>query len=261
MCGDSTNDEHVARLMNDKIANVIWTDPPYGVSYKGTNNPNGKEWEVIKNDDLRGDELYNFLKKIFEVYSKYSAEKVAMYVCYASNNHQHFEKAINNAGFRVKQQIIWHKHMVLGHSDYHWAHEPILYCCKEKTNCDWFGTRTEKTVLDMTEKELNELKKEQLVEIIEKIRTNSTLQTFKKDNASDYIHPTQKPIELPFRMIINSSLESMNVLDLFGGSGSTLMACEQAKRNCFSMELDEKYCQNIINRWEKYTGLKALKCI
>jgi DNA modification methylase len=258
MCGDSTNEEHVARLMDGKTANVIWTDPPYGVSYKGTNNPNGREWEIIKNDDLRNEELYKFLKQVFYLYSKYSTEKAAMYVCYASINHQHFEKAIMEAGFRVKQQIIWHKHLVLGHSDYHWSHEPIFYCCKEKANCDWFGTRSEKTVFGKdAEKKLNELKKEELIEIIENIKSNSTLQTVKKDNASDYIHPTQKPIALPFRMIINSSLEGMSVLDLFGGSGSTLIACEQARRKCFTMELDEKYCQNIINRWEKYTGLKA----
>ena len=259
MCGDSTDAADVELLMDGCLADVIFTDPPYGVSYRGTNNPYGREWEIIKNDDLRDEGLYRFLEQAFLRYSKYSSHNAAMYVCYASCNHIHFEKAINNAGFRVKQQLIWSKQMVLGHSDYHWAHEPILYCAKHENNCEWYGSRSEKTVFELKEEDLESMKKEELVALITKLRETSTLHEIAKDARKDYVHPTQKPISLPFRFLLNSSLRGMAALDLFGGSGSTLMACEELKRKCYTMELDEKYCQVIIDRWEKYTNKKAVK--
>jgi len=253
MCGDSTKPEDFKKLMGTTKADLCWTDPPYGVSYKGTNNPNGKPWGVMTNDALRGDELYTFLEAAYKNIFEHTKEGAALYTCYASINHQVFEVALNTAGWIVKQQLIWEKGHVLGHSDYHWSHEPILYCKRGETNTTWFGDRTQKTVmLQATIENLKELKKEELIEMISKIREQSDLIKESKDPTTQYLHATQKPVNLSRRMIKNSSKPKEIVLDPFGGSGSVVMACESTSRICYCMELDPKYCDVILIRWSKY---------
>jgi DNA modification methylase len=194
LCGDATNNDHVKVLVGKEKIDIIVTDPPYGVSYKGTNNPNGKDWGIMYNDDLRDDGLYNFLFKICDNYQKFSKENPAMYMFYASVNHIIFENALVNTGWRIKQQIIWDKHHVLGHSDYHWSHEPVLYCSKKDVNTEWFGDRTSKTtIMEQWVDEWEELSKEQLIQIMKNIRENSDVMKVSKDPVQSYLHACLTP--------------------------------------------------------------------
>jgi site-specific DNA-methyltransferase (adenine-specific) len=223
MCGDSTCPDDVARLMDGHQAYMVFTDPPYGVSYKGVNNPGGREWEVIENDDLRGDKLSEFLLAAFKNIKAHLKSKRAFYIWYATRNHIQFESAIIDAGLKSKQVLMWNKGMILGHSDYHWAFEPCFYGCHADENCEWLGDRCQTTVWDI-----------------------------KRDHTGDYVHPTQKPTTLAQKAIFNSSKIGETVLDLFGGSGSTLIACEQTNRKCRMMEFDPKYVDVIRRRYAEF---------
>lgn len=259
MCGDATKPEDVAKLMQDQIADCVWTDHPYGVSYTGTNNPNGRPWGLMKADDLRSDELYQFLYQLSRNYGKYLKPTGAVYVCFANRTQMVFEKALNEAGFRIKQTLIWEKHHVLGHSDYHYSHEPILYCVKEGENCEWYGDRTHKTVILQPELNPEDLTKQELVDVIKRIKEYADVLKEKKDPANEYLHATQKPVSLPRRCIKNNTLPRQLVLDFCAGSGSTLIACESAKRTCYSMEIEPRFTDVIINRWEQFTGQEAVR--
>lgn len=256
LCGDSTNQKDVAMLMggDDIKADMVHTDPPYGVSYKGTNNPNGKEWEIIKNDKLRGDTLFLFLLEASKNIKRFLKPDGAFYMWYANSNHMQFENAIRGAELKPKQVIIWDKGMVLGHSDYHWAYEPCFYGCHEGKNCKWCGDRSQQTFWAFNRKELTDMKKDELLSLLKNLQDGRTCWRIKRDSAMEYIHPTQKPIALPAKAIKNSSQPGDVVLDLFGGSGSTMIACEQLKRQARLMELDPKYVHVEICRWVKYTG-------
>jgi len=257
MCGDSTTKD-VLTLMNEFKAQCVFTDPPYGVSYTGASKPDAKEWAMVENDELRADQLKTFLFDSFTMMHQATISNPAIYCCFATINHIEFETALATAGFTVKQELIWDKGHVLGRSDYHWVHEPILYCRKDE-NCTWYGDRTHKTILNRNIQDFATMKKEELLEILQKIIENSDVVRIKRDNGADYVHPTQKPVDLPKIFIRNSSEIGGNVLDLFGWSGSTLIACEQTGRRCYTMELDPKYCSAIIERWEDFTGQKAKK--
>lgn len=249
MIGDSTNPLDFVKLMNNKMADACWTDPPYGVSYKGANH------EVMNNDDLRDDDFNDFLEKVFKNMFVSTKEGAAMYTCYVSINHMLFEQSLNVAGWTVKQQLIWSKGHVLGRSDYHWCHEPILYCRRGEVNTSWFGDRTHKThIMNSTVEDLDKLKKEELINIISGIRENSDVLNIKKDPHNSYVHPTQKPVELSQTMIKNSTRPREIILEPFCGSGSTLMACETSNRICYAMELDERYADVIILRYKEYVG-------
>ncbi len=223
MCGDSTKPEDVARLMAGEKADMVFTDPPYGVSYRGVNNLGGRQWEVIENDDLRGDKLSDFLLAAFKNIKAHLKDKRAFYIWYATSNHVQFELAIRDAKLRPKQVLVWNKGMILGHSDYHYAFEPCFYGCHEEENCEWFGDRCQTTVWDI-----------------------------KRDNTREYVHPTQKPTALAIKAMFNSSKTGEIILDLFGGSGSTLIACEQSNRINRSMEFDPKYADVIRKRWAEF---------
>lgn len=256
MCGDSTKPEDFAELMGEDKADLCWTDPPYGVSYKGQSNDiGGREWDMLLNDDLKGNDLFEFLVKSFSNAFNFTKEKTALYTCFSAVNHVIFESAINKAGYVMKQDIIWEKGHILGHSDYHWSHEPIMYCAKKGNSNPWYGDRTHKTmILNSTIEQLEELKKEQLIEMISSIRENSDIMSVKKDPSQEYLHSTQKPVALSTRMIKNSSRPREIVLEPFCGSGATLIACETTKRCCRAMELDPKYVDVILTRWAVFTG-------
>lgn len=256
LCGDSTKKKDVAILMggDDIKADMVYTDPPYGVSYKGTNNPNGKEWEIIKNDKLRGDTLFLFLLESCKNIKHFLKPDGAFYMWYANSNHLQFENAIRGAELKPKQVIIWDKGMVLGHSDYHWAYEPCFYGCHEDKNSTWYGDRTQKTFWAFNRKDLSEMKKDELLSLLKNLQEGRTCWRIKRDSAMEYVHPTQKPIALSAKAIKNSSQPGDVVLDLFGGSGSTMIACEQMHRKARMMELDPKYVHIEVLRWIKYTG-------
>lgn len=250
LCGDSTEPDEVARLMNGEKADLIFTDPPYGVSFTGAPTPTAKDWAMIKNDALRGDGLTQFLTLAFKNSFDFSKENIAAYIFYASANHIRFEAALNAAGFESNQQLIWVRHFVLGRSDYHWSHEPIFYCRKAGQKKPWYGDRAQTTVLGYKKTDLKEMRKEELVEIVRKAQEASSVWDIAKDDVSTYKHPTQKPVKLPGRAMGNSSQEGHIVLDLFGGSGTTMVAAEQLARKAYMMELDPKFCQVIVDRMQ-----------
>jgi len=258
ICGDSKQEETYLKLIpKGTDIHCVFTDPPYGVSYSGTNNPNGREWKVIEGDDLRGDDLYDLIKESFIQVNEHLIKNGALYIFHASSNQVIFEKALNQAGFQVKQQLIWHKHHILGHSHYHWCHEPLFYASRIAENPTFYGTRCNKTTL--TKIDPDEMDEEQLRIFVKKIKKESTVWEIKKDSTKDYIHPTQKPTKLAQRAIVNSSRIGDNVLDPFAGSGSTLMACEEKGRNCYTIELDPVFCSHIIERWENFTNKQGTK--
>lgn len=218
-CGDATNEEDVDKLMDGKKANLILTDPPYGVNFKSTNGL------TIKNDKMKEDEFYEFLLTSFNNMVKHSEAGASAYIFHADTESVNFRKAFREAGFHLANCCVWVKnHFVLGRSDYHWQHEPILFGFLKNGKHSWYSDRSQTTVWN-----------------------------FKKPNRSD-IHPTTKPVDLMAYPIGNSTQANAIVIDLFGGSGSTLMACEQINRICYTMELDEKYASVILRRYVEMTG-------
>lgn len=216
MCGDSTNAEDVNRLMGDKKADLIVTDPPYNVAYKGKT----KDSLTIKNDDMSNDEFYQFLFNVYSRLFEITKKGGSIYVFHADTEGVNFRKAMVDAGFKLSQCLVWVKQtMVMGRQDYHWQHEPILYGWKPGAPHSWYSDRKQTTVWK-----------------------------FDRPTKND-IHPTMKPIPLIAYPIKNSSKRNDIVVDLFGGSGSTLIACEQTGRINYSMELDEKYVDVIVQRY------------
>lgn len=226
MCGDSTNKENVLRLLNNNPLNMVFTDPPYNVDYGASKNHPSWKIRSIKNDALDDDEWIKFNKGIIESLKLCQGD---IYVWGASGPAGMQQRLLmTQSDIHWSSTIIWNKHsLVLSPSKYQRKYEPCFYGWNEGINSSFCGDRKQTEVWD-----------------------------FNKPHSSD-LHPTMKPVELCAYAIQNSSKINDNVLDLFGGSGSTLMACEQTKRNCYMMELDPIYCQTIINRWEQYTGQRA----
>lgn len=271
MCGDSTNIDDVLRLMGGKQADMIFTDPPYNVDYEGSN---GKK---IKNDNMEDSAFYQFLYDAFVAMYTVLKEGGPIYVCHADSEGLNFRKAFKDAGLLLKQCIIWVKNsLVLGRQDYQWKHEPILYGWKPGAAHCWYGGRKETTVIEepvdlaiskyegyslltFTSGTNSTVVKVPSFEVLhEGTDEGSTTWRIEKPKKNGD-HPTMKPIALCARAIKNSSKPGEIVLDPFGGSGSTLMACEQTGRACRTMEFDPVYAEVIIRRWEEFTGQKAIK--
>ncbi len=246
MCGDSTNQEHVKRLM-DVPADMIFTDPPYNVNYSGQGKNTSN---TIKNDHMDNDKFEAFLTEAFKRMKEVSRDNTPAYICYASSTHREFENALNLAGYEVRNQIIWVKKVAsMGWGDYRWKHEPILYVKPKGGSPEFFGDREQYTEWSQ------EMADEDLLKLIKKMvqkdeSGGSTVWRLHRD--SDYQHPTQKPLQLIVIALKNSSTPGDVVLDLFGGSGSTLIACEQTSRKSRLMELDPKYCDVIRKRYAKF---------
>ena len=218
VCGDSTKAETYALLMDGKSANLVVTDPPYNVNYEGTA---GK----IKNDHMAGDAFYQFLLDAFTQMEKVMAQDASIYVFHADTEGLNFRKAFTEAGFYLSGTCIWKKQsLVLGRSPYQWQHEPVLFGWKKSGKHAWFSDRKQSTIWEF-----------------DKPRKNGD-------------HPTMKPIPLLAYPIVNSSMTGCIVLDPFGGSGSTLIACEQTGRVCRMAELDEKFCDVIVRRFIQQVG-------
>lgn len=226
MCGDSTDAGTVAILMDGKKADLLLTDPPYNVAYEGKT----KDALTIQNDKMGSSQFKEFLTDAFSAAVAVMTEGGAFYIWFASREHCNFENALNEAGLQVRQELIWKKNtMVLGRQDYQWKHEPCLYGWKDGAAHNWYSNRSQTTVLEFDRPQRSE------------------------------DHPTMKPVELFAYQIQNSTKKSDIVLDLFGGSGTTIIACEQTGRIGYCMELDPKYCDVIIKRYENLTGNKAVK--
>ena len=255
LCGDSTKRESFERLMKDEPhADMVLVDPPYNVNYSGTGKNTSN---TIENDNQSEADFRMFLQKAFIELYEFTTEKAAMYCCYASRTHREFEDALNAAGWNVRSQIIWIKTVAsMGWSNYRWKHEPIFYCAKEG-GVNFYGDRTNYTEWR------EELTDEQLLarfkSILEKEETEGDTTIWRVKREVDYKHPTQKPVQLCRIAIANSTTPGQVVLDTFAGSGSTLMACELTRRHARVIELDPKYCDVIIERWEAFTNKKAEK--
>ncbi len=218
VCGDSTKAETFDTLMQGRKANLVVTDPPYNVDYEGAA---GK----IKNDNLADEKFYQFLFDAFSKIEKVMADDASIYVFHADTEGLNFRKAFSDAGFYLSGCCIWKKpSLVLGRSPYQWQHEPCLFGWKKKGRHQWYSDRKQTTIWEF-----------------EKAKKNTD-------------HPTMKPIPLLAYPIQNSSMSNTLVLDPFGGSGSTLIACEQTDRNCATIELDEKYCDVIVKRYIEQVG-------
>lgn len=226
MCGDSTDAGTVALLMDGKKADLFLTDPPYNVAYEGKT----KDALTIENDKMGSDKFREFLTSAFTAAVSVLKEGAGFYIWFASREHCNFETALNESGLEVRQELIWKKNsMTLGRQDYQWKHEPCLYGWKDGASHNWYSDRCQTTILE-----------------------------FDKP-ARNGEHPTMKPVELFAYQIQNSTKKGDIVLDLFGGSGTTIIACEQTGRIGYSMELDPRYCDVIIKRYENLTGNKPVK--
>ena len=218
ICGDSTKEETYQRLLGDTKVNLVVTDPPYNVNYEGSA---GK----IKNDDMEDSAFYQFLFDAFTQAEKVMAQDSSIYVFHADTEGYNFRKAFKDAGFYLSGTCIWKKQsLVLGRSPYQWQHEPVLFGWKQKGKHQWYTGRKESTIWEF-----------------DKPKKNGD-------------HPTMKPLELIAYPIKNSSMTNSIVLDMFGGSGSTLLASDQLGRICYSIELDEKFCDVIVKRYIEQAG-------
>ena len=256
MCGDSTKKEDVEKLLNGNLADIVVTDPPYNVAYDGGTGM------TIQNDNMESSKFLQFLTDAFKNLKENLKEGGAFYIWFASREHINFESALNNNDLNVREELIWVKNtLVLGRQDYQWKHEPCLYGWKEGAAHYFIDDRTQTTVYEDQVKDFTKMKKDELIQFCKDLTSDKTISTViheDKPAVSD-LHPTMKPVKLIARLIKNSSRKNENVLDLFGGSGTTLIASEQLDRNCFIMEFDLKYATVIIDRWEKLTGKQAKK--
>lgn len=234
MCGDSTDASQVAKLLGGTNIQLYLTDPPYNVAYGydgAATEGHRKDGLVVLNDKMDNDKFEEFLTNAFNAANANMEKGASFYIFHSDGYSYWFRKAlINTVDLELRENLIWVKNsMVLGRQDYQWRHEPCLYGWKKGASHNWFSDRKQTTVMEFD-------------------RPTKSVE-----------HPTMKPIPLFAYLIQNSSQEGWNVYDSFGGSGTTIMACEQLNRNGFSMELDPHYCDVIINRWETYTGKKAEK--
>ena len=217
MCGDSTKQEDVEKLRDGVLMDMIFTDPPYNVDYEG------QDGMKIQNDKQSDEDFYNFLLAAFKNMHESLKSGGPIYVCHADSEGVNFRNAFKNAGFKLAECLIWVKNsLVLGRQDYHWRHEPFLYGWKEGSGHYFINDRSQDTVWEYNKPKVNDL------------------------------HPTMKPLELVGRAIKNSSKNNDKVMDLFGGSGSTMIAAEQINRTAYLMELDEKYTDVIVKRMIRF---------
>ena len=241
--------------MNGFKADLFLTDPPYNVDYEGGT----KDALKIMNDSMEDGAFRAFLTDAFTNADLVMKPGAAYYIWHADSEGFNFRLAVRNANWKLRQTLIWVKNaLVLGRQDYQWKHEPCLYGWKEGTHY-FTEDRTQPTVID-DKIDLKKLKKEEMLALLEQMLSDKVPTTvlYEDKPLVNDIHPTMKPIRLMARLVKNSTRPGQTVLDLFGGSGSTMMACEQLERSCFTMELDPRYVDAIINRWEKFTGEKAV---
>lgn len=272
MCGDSTSHKDVGLLMGGEKADMVFTDPPYNVAYEGKTEDALK----IQNDSMGDKQFYQFLYDVYETMLDVTKEGGGIYVCHADSEGANFRMAMKDVGWELKQCLVWVKNvLVMGRQDHHWKHEPILYGWKPGAAHCWYGGRKQTTVLQagptvdikpvaggfelIVDVGINNIViKVPEYEVVSVIDDSLTSIWYFDKPLRNAEHPTMKPIGIPARAIRNSSRYNDIVLDTFGGSGSTLIAAEQTGRQCRMMELDPIYCDVIINRWEEFTGEKAV---
>jgi len=225
LCGDATDLEAVQRLLGGEHADLVFSDPPYNVDYEGYT----ADKLTIRGDRMKPEAFDRFLRGAFASYRATVKPGASLYICHASSVQREFQGALEGAGFAVRCQIIWAKNtFAWGFGRYKFQHEPIFYCHVSGQSDAWYGDRSQSTLWQ------------------------------EKKPAANRLHPTMKPVELIERALTNSSKDGDCVVDLFGGSGSTLIACERRCRNARLAEVDPKYTDVIVKRWQEYTGKRAV---
>lgn len=259
MCGDSTDPDDVKKLMNGRIADLIVTDPPYNVNYENKIDYHKmfkndvRKNNAIMNDFMDSDKFFEFLLAMYMIANQHIKPGGVVYVFHSDVERVAFQLSMNAAGFKFSETLIWVKNSFnLSRNDYHWKHEPILYGWKEGAGHYFVEDRTQSTVFDESVN-IEKLKKEELIEMLQNILTqlHTTIIYDNKPLRSD-IHPTMKPVSLVGKLIKNSSKARDLLYEPFGGSGSTLIAADQLDRECYCMELDPKYVDVIVKRWEEH---------
>lgn len=258
MVGDSTSTADIDKLTGGEMMHLCVTDPPYNINYEG-----GTEDKLtIMNDSMDDRSFHNFLLGFYEQMLRVLRPGASFYIFHADSEGLNFRGALKEAGGQLRQTLIWVKNsMTLGRQDYQWRHEPCLYGWKEGAGHYFVNDRCQTTVFENTA-DPESMTREELVQLATFLQAkleavHSSIIREKKPARND-LHPTMKPVPLCAKLIQNSSKRGDNVIDFFGGSGSTLMACEETGRNCYTIELDPKYADAIITRWENATGERAV---
>lgn len=271
MCGDATSMEDAEILMAGNKLDLVITDPPYNVDYGAKvgflngylDQTDSRTNSTIENDHMDAASFYSFLLAAFQSMNDSMRPGAGIYVFHAESTGLQFRQAYTDAGLKLAQCLVWEKNaFVLGRQDYQWRHEPILYGWKEGAAHYFINDRTQDTVLLEDELDFQSMKKQELLAFIQRyIQQYKDMTTVHYENkpARNDMHPTMKPVPLIGRLMNNSSRPGWLVGDFFGGSGSTLMAAEQLGRTAFIMELDERNCDVIVQRWQAYVGQKAVK--
>ncbi len=256
MCGSATSAEDMGRLGGGALSRLLLTDPPYNVSYQGAT----ADALTIENDSWGSDaEFVGFLRDAFSNAMALMEPGAAFYIWHADTQRANFQRACAEAGMSVRQCLIWNKgSLVLGRQDYQWKHEPCLYGWKEGAAHYFTDSRRETTVVEDSP-DLDSMKKDELLRwakaVLSERRACTVIDCEKPARNGE--HPTMKPVRLMAYLVGNSTRPGDTVLDCFAGSGSTLVACEQMGRRCLAMELDPRYCDVILTRWEAFTGRRA----
>ncbi len=250
VCGDSTKAETYEKLLGGVLADMVFTDPPYNVNYSGRGKDTSR---TIENDHMEATAFDSFLEGFFQAAAPRAKAGAGWYVFHSSSTQHQFSKAMEDAGLEVRTQLIWNKPTAsMGWGDYRWKHEPCFYGGKKETKITFYGDRTNSSIIDFHKTEADLIafiKREKRAEIEGKC----TVWTMKRDPLSEYVHPTQKPVELITYALVNSSKAEDLVLDPFGGSGSTIIACIKTNRVARSIEMDPTFVDIIVQRFVNYT--------
>ena len=268
LCGDCTNAANMARLMDGEEASLLITDPPYNVALGMDESLEEKKRRrrrldnlVVQNDKMTEAQFIEFMKSFIQTSFSNMKPGASYYIWHADAVGRIMRDALHDCGVELRQVLIWNKNtFILGRQDYQWKHEPCLYGWKEGAAHYFIDDRKQANVIEDLKPNFGKMKKEEMRELLEQIFSDKISTTVLEEvkPARNPLHPTMKPVKLMARLICNSSKEDEIVLDPFGGSGSTLIACEQLKRKCYTSELDPHYCDVIIKRWEDFTGRKAV---
>ena len=257
MCGDSTSIQDVEKLMGEQQADLLLTDPPYNVDYEGGTDKKLK----IKNDNMEDQAFRQFLIDVYKAADHVMKPGAPFYIWHADSEGANFRGAAKDMGWQIRECLIWVKNsLVLGRQDYQWRHEPCLYGWKAGAAHYFTDSRAESTVIE-DQINVDKLSKDELKTLCKKLLDpgiETTVIREKKPSIND-VHPTMKPVKLFGRLVKNSSKRNDIVLDLFGGSGTTIVACEQLNRRAYLMELDPAYVDVIIDRYQKLTNVEVMR--
>ncbi len=248
-CGSSLERESWEALLGDTRPAMVFTDPPYGVASQSKAKSGKMAQTTIQNDELQRQALEDFLLPAFRLAHEFCAPHASIYCFFAIREHIAFEQALRKAEWNPTQELIWAKQMNLGRSNYHWAHEPCFYGGKAENQPRWYGDRCQTTIWQDTRPDFASMKKDELVAMMNEIADTATIWDEKRDPPSSYIHPTQKPTSLVRRAMRHSTLPRDATVDMFAGSGSTMIGGQLQGRPTYSLELEPGFCDAIITRY------------